>query len=278
MKKNIFSLQTFIAIAFFTLLFVLAYGILNENVPDWWGTNEIVHTTADKENEDFIAPGKTLWDLVDLLLVPFVIALGGYLFNQAQQARNLEFTETQNENQRKISLDQNQEQILQKYLDEMKYLLLEKKLATTKDKTVRKLARSYTLTALRSLNNPYLDVAGRGRNRRKGSLVRFLYEMDLISGVNPVLSLNKANLEFAYMRKGDLSQANFNGAYLKGADLRKAILQEATLIDAYLPEARLNEANLSKADFQKANFLGANLDDAILDGANFEGAIMPDGK
>lgn len=270
MMRKLFTLVAIIFFLAISIIFVI--GILRpQSVAAWWGTREVVSTT------------KTIWDLVDLLLIPFVIAIGGYLFNHSQQKRDQEFAEAQNENQRRIGLDRDQEQALQNYLDKMGELLLEKKLNTTKDKVLLNLARSRTLTILRSLNNQYVDIEGRGRNRRKGSLARFLYEMNLISGKKPIISLRKANLEFAFMHSGEFIRVNFEDAFLKDADLRKANLQEATLINAYLPGARLNDANLSKADLtnanlQKANLQGAKLDDAILDNVDFRGAIMPDGR
>lgn len=266
------------------ILGIFLFGIINQrSVSEVWGTVEKTRQYTDADTGELvIKTDKSIWDLVNLLLVPLIIAVGGYLFNQAQQARNLEFTESQNDNQRRIGLDRDQEQALQNYLDKMGELLLEKKLSTTKDKVVLNLARSRTLTILRSLNNQYLDIEGRGRNRRKGSLARFLYEMNLITGTEPIISLRKANLEFAYMHKGEFSQANFEDAYLKEADLRNANLEGSILINAYLPGARLNGANLSSANLtnanlQKANLLGAKLDDANLTGADLKETIMPDG-
>jgi hypothetical protein len=286
MKKvvRIISIAFTVVVALTLLVIVIffVYGILNEGLlPTWLGTNKVID--ANK----IISPPKTLWDLVNLLLIPIVLTIGGYLFNQSQQKRDQEFAEAQNENQRRIGLDRDQEQALQNYLDKMSELLLEKKLGTTKDKVILNLARSRTLTILRSLNNQYLDIAGRGRNRRKGSLARFLYEMNLITGKKPIISLSRANLEFAYMNGDDFFQVNFKDAYLKEADLRNANLQEAILVNAYLPNARLKEANLIKADLtkanltkanlQKANLIGATLDGAIFDGADLQDAIMPDG-
>jgi hypothetical protein len=256
-----------------------AYNIVKEiEVDDWWGINKILDA-----NSKTISPAKTIWDLVDLLLIPLVIAIGGYLFNQTQQKRDQVFAEAQNENERRIGLDRDQEQALQSYLDKMGDLLLEKKLSTTKDKVVLNLARSRTLTVLRSLNNQFLDIKNAGENRRKGSLARFLYEMNLINGKKPIISLRRANLSYAFLHSGELAGANFEGTYLSEADLRNADLRDAYLTDCYLRGARLNDAhldgaNLTEADLKRANLEGAHLNGAILDGVDFEGAIMPDGS
>ena len=270
-----------IAIIFLAIIAgIFLLGIINQQaVSEVWGTIEKTTqytnvNTGKIETKTY----RTVWDLVDLLLIPMVIAVGGYFFNQEQQKREQGFAEAQNENQRKIGLDRDQEQSLQNYLDKMGELLLEKKLNTTKDKVVLNLARSRTLTILRSLNNPYLDIDGRGRNRRKGSLARFLYEMNLITGKKPIISLYKANLEYAYMHGGELVGVNFTNTYLKEADLRKSDLRKAILVNAYLPGARLNDANLTGANLEGANLTGAVLDGAILDGADMKGAIMPDGS
>jgi uncharacterized protein YjbI with pentapeptide repeats len=281
------ALPILITVSLFVLFALLVYGVLNENaLPTYWGVNSFSKQVIDQNGKvatrELVSPAKTVWDLVDLLLIPFVLAAGGYLFNHSQQKREQEFSEAQNENQRRIGLDRDQEAALQNYLDKMGELLLEKKLNTTKDEVVLNLARSRTLTILRSLNNQYLDIDGRGRNRRKGSLARFLYEMDLIAGENPVINLRKANLEYAYMHGGEFIRANFSGVYLKEADLRNSDLRAALLIDTYLSGARLNDANLrsanlTRANLRKANLAGANLVEAILDEADLEGAIMPDG-
>ena len=144
--KKLINIRTLIGIGLLALLVIFICGIMKDKaIPDWWGTNEITNKVANNVNEEVISPRKTIWDLVNLLLVPLVIAVGGYLFNQAQQARNLEFSEAQNENDRWISLDRDQEEVFQNYLDKMGELLLEKNLNTTKDKVVLNLARSRTL-------------------------------------------------------------------------------------------------------------------------------------
>jgi len=286
MTKNAQRILLSIAIIFLAIIAgIFVFGIINQQaVSEVWGTIEKTTQYTNVNTGKIVTKTyRTVWDLVDLLLIPLVIAVGGYFFNQAQQKREQEFAEAQNENQRRIGLDRDQEQALQNYLDKMGELLLEKNLNTTKNKVVLNLARSRTLTILRSLNNQYLDIEGRGRNRRKGSLARFLYEMKLIIGKKPIISLRKANLEFAYMHSGEFVRVNFEDVYLKDADLRKANLQEAILINAYLPGARLNNANLSKANLtnanlQKANLQGAKLDDAILENVDFREAIMPDGS
>jgi uncharacterized protein YjbI with pentapeptide repeats len=275
-----------IAITFLAIIAgIFVLGIINQQaVSEVWGTIEKTTQYTNVNTGKIVTKTyRTVWDLVDLLLIPLVIAVGGYFFNQAQQKREQEFAEAQNENQRRIGLDRDQEKALQNYLDKMGELLLEKKLNTTKDKVVLNLARSRTLTILRSLNNQYLDIDGRGRNRRKGSLARFLYEMNLITGKKPIISLYKANLEYAYMHGGEFVGVNFTNTYLKEADLRKSNLEKALLVNAYLPGARLNDANLKNvnltgAKLQGANLTGAVLDGALLDNADMKGAIMPDGS
>jgi uncharacterized protein YjbI with pentapeptide repeats len=286
MSKGVRRTLLSVAIIFLAIIAgIFVIGIINQQaVSEVWGTLEKTTQYTNANTGKIVTKTyRTVWDLVDLLLIPLVIAVGGYFFNQAQQIREQEFAEAQNENQRRIGLDRDQEQALQNYLDKMGELLLEKKLNTTKDKVVLNLARSRTLTILRSLNNQYLDIDGRGKNRRKGSLARFLYEMNLITGKKPIISLYKANLEYAYMHGGEFVGVNFTNTYLKEADLRKSNLEKALLVNAYLPGARLNDANLKNvnltgANLQGANLTGAVLDGAILDSADMKDTIMPDGS
>ncbi len=61
--------------------------------------------------------GKNLWDWLQLLIIPAVLAIGGYLFNFAT-----------GRTEREIALDKQREDALQAYIDNMSALLLEKDL------------------------------------------------------------------------------------------------------------------------------------------------------
>src|SRR5215207_3399094 len=58
-------------------------------------------------------PTKTLWDWLDLLIVPAVLAIGGYLFNNSQNQRTRRATEQRAQND-----------ALQAYLDHMSEMLI----------------------------------------------------------------------------------------------------------------------------------------------------------
>ncbi|MGZ3611524.1 MAG: hypothetical protein ACXVBU_15830, partial [Ktedonobacteraceae bacterium] len=62
-----------------------------------------------------IVQGKTLWDWLQLLIIPVVLALGGYLF-----------TYTTGRTEREIASDRQCEEALQAYIDKISELLLEK--------------------------------------------------------------------------------------------------------------------------------------------------------
>lgn len=194
-------------------------------------------------------PGKTLWDLLDLIIVPVALGLGAYFLNKAQSR-----------NEQLIASNQQQEELLQNYIDAMTTLVLEKDLCKAngenfEGKNLRNIARSRTLTVLRALDTPNKD----GNNRRRASLIRFLYETELIIGENPVICLKKANLEVAYLRRQDLKNARLEGVSLYNADLRDADLRGANLEGAYLVNAKL----------QGVDFTGANLNNAALKGAYY---------
>src|SRR5919199_1816586 len=75
---------------------------------------------------------KTLWDWLDLLIVPAVLAVGAYLFNQAEK-----------KNDRAIAEDNQRERALQTYLDRMSELLLKENLLQSQPgDEVRAVARS----------------------------------------------------------------------------------------------------------------------------------------
>ncbi len=156
---------------------------------------------------------RTLWEWLGLLIVPAVLALGGYLFTRSENRRTQDIAERQRaldqklaeqrtNEARKIADERRQDDLLQAYLDQMGSLLLEEDLRNSEENSeARTLAWAWTSTVLSRLNGV-----------RKGSVVRFLYEAGLIARDRRVLDLSGADLNGA-----NLSRAALSGVILSGA-------------------------------------------------------------
>jgi uncharacterized protein YjbI with pentapeptide repeats len=198
--------------------------------------------------------GKTLWDLLQLLIVPLVLVGIGFLFEMQQAERE----ERRARAERNLAEQRAQDEALQAYLDEMGSLLLAKDgLRESKERSEeRTLARARTLTVL-----------GRLDPGRKTALIQFLVEANLIQSVEgkaPIITLSganliKADLSEANLLGADLSEANLHDANLHDANLHDANLHNANLIEANLRDADLSDADLSDADLIEANLIEANL-------------------
>src|SRR5690348_15131218 len=118
-------------------------------------------------------PNKTLWDWMQLLIIPVVLAIVAIWFNRVER-----------KNERDIYRDNQQANALETYFDKMSDLLLKEDLRSSKsDAEVRKIARARTLSTLSQLDGT-----------RKGSLLQFLYEADLIQNERCIISLVNADL------------------------------------------------------------------------------------
>jgi uncharacterized protein YjbI with pentapeptide repeats len=208
---------------------------------------------------------KTLWDWMQLLIIPAVLTVGAFLFNRAERI-----------SEQAIALDNQRAATLQTYLDRMSKLLLKKSLRTSKpDDEVRNVARTQTLTVVRGLDG-----------NRKRTVLQFLYESGLISNHEgqSIVSLERASLQGINLHNADLAGANLNRTSLRQADLRNANLHKTSLCRAKLTDANLSEADLSEADLSDtildgvklchADLSHANLCGADLSGADLRGAIV----
>jgi uncharacterized protein YjbI with pentapeptide repeats len=247
--------------------------------------------------------GKTLWDWLQLLIVPLALAVIGFVFSiqqdnrqhaieakRAQQAQQLEDQRAQAEQE--IQAKRTEQATLQTYLNQLGTLLLDRNLREADENSdVRRLARGRTLVVF--------DAISAFRQVRA---LRFLYEADLIQAMpdeQPVISLDNTSLPDielpgrAFLRGAHLQQANLSGANLRHADLRYtylpraelqhtdlegADLEGADLEGAFLNSANLSEANLVDADLSRAeknqSERGANLSNANLSGTNLKGANL----
>lgn len=228
---------------------------------------------------------RTLWDLLQLLIVPLVLAAGGLWFTVQQEAR-----------QQQLEADRADDAALQAYLDQMSTLLVEKDLrASGQTSEVRTLARARTLTVLERVDSS-----------RRTQVMRFLLEANLVqvhgpgAKGNPVISLADANLSGADLSSTqltgdapvgvavpvyvvDLSGADLNYADLSGADLSGASLYCADLVGADLSCADLSSTLLEKTDLTGANLRHAK---GIFERSDYlghqsfslAGATMPNGQ
>jgi uncharacterized protein YjbI with pentapeptide repeats len=208
--------------------------------------------------------GKTLWDWLQLLIIPVVLALGAVVFQQVNARTERQIAQQRYKQDQAIALEKQKEDLLQSYLDRMSELLLEKQLRLSQpDAEVRNIARVRTISTLIQLDAT-----------RVGYVFAFLLEAGLLGGSDPIISLYEANLagvqwSYAILINANLFGVNFSKANLFGADLRKANLSKVVF-----EAADLSKANLFKADLSKAYLLGANLSEAHLRGADLSKAHL----
>lgn len=212
--------------------------------------------------------GRTLWDWLQLLIIPFALAGVALWFNWLQSRTERALSILQSGIEREIAQDQQRENALQEYLNRMSELLLDKKLRTSKpDDEIRKIARVRTLATLRGLDGV-----------RRGMIVQFLYDSGLIDKGNAIIELDNASLygaellaatlKGARLSHTSLLKANMQWCFLESADLTWAALEGAKLNDAHLTRADLSYANLTNTDMTHAYLNQATLIEVELTGAN----------
>jgi uncharacterized protein YjbI with pentapeptide repeats len=225
----------------------------------------------------YIRP-KTATERKDLINV-FVVMAAGLIGSLTALAAvgNLYISRRNLQQQQAQANERTQDDALQNYFEQMGTLL------TDKDHPLRKaqqgdnlsvVARAWTLTVLQRL-----------MAERKSSVLRFLYDSDLInrerivvseSGLierqQPVVSLVEADLS-----RADLNEIKLSKAVLEGADLSEVKLSRADLSRADLSRAILSGADLSRANLRRAALTSARLRWADLSQANLIHADLSEG-
>ena len=202
--------------------------------------------------------GKTLWDWLELLIVPFLIAGFGLWFQSEQDKR-----------ERAIAQINSAEEAIEAYLKSMADILLNEEFTKKlypddnksnssdkddKDNPVRDVARALTIAILRRLE---------GNRRHQDVILRFLRDAELHEFI-----LKNAHLSEMDLSATSLWRFNLSGAKLRNTNLSKADLEETNLSEANLSKANLNKANLSEADLSEADLSKACLLQADLSSAN----------
>ena len=227
---------------------------------------------------------KTLWDWLQVILVPLTLTSVGIWFTKREKARDDDQRRTDRdreeryrENEGKLAENRLREATLEAYLDRMSELLLDKNLSHSKpDDEVREVARARTMTAF-----PRVGKGG------QAVILQFLYDAKLLGTFDfwkdvtttVVVSLANANLNGIKLRQARLSGAflfrvKMIHADLTGSDMERINLEGADLRGAVLKQVQLNDGLLRSADLRLADFTGANLTGANLSNSNLQGAIL----
>jgi uncharacterized protein YjbI with pentapeptide repeats len=232
---------------------------------------------------------KSLWDWMQLLLLPGVVALAATWLRKRQVEHPRETEGDPRPQAVEWERERLSEEVLQRWFDGTGKLMLDNGLRTSPpEHDVRQLARARTLAALRELDA-----------KRKGLLLRFLHESNLIlkhqasvdlqgadfSGADLngaildsaslyAVDLSGANLAIVNLNGAELRKADLSGTDLSGSDLRATELNAANLTGALLTVADLRGGNLSEADLIGANLAGGDLQGTNLSGANLSGANL----
>ncbi|NMC45240.1 MAG: pentapeptide repeat-containing protein [Chloroflexi bacterium] len=221
---------------------------------------------------------KTLWDWLELLIIPMLLGFLAYLFTNSQKSREIELTKINQQNE-----------TLQQYFNQMTSLLLE--IDNFDDKTIKttsRIARATTLAVLEIVDG-----------KQKGQILRFLTEAELINKESPFILLKRANftytiLDLLFCNTCDLNGINFdyailpwshfNNSMMSGISMRYANLANADFSNsdlAYvlftnsnLSHAKLSMSNLYKGNFQNSNLRNADLSKAHIHFANFYSANL----
>lgn len=215
---------------------------------------------------------KTLWDKASVVIQAFgALGILVSLIGLAVTVHEFDVQQTSNAAQ---ALDQQRQDTLNEYLDDMSALVLQYGLTTSKPNSpTRAIAVARTLTAVRNLDGS-----------RKATIIRYLWEAGLLTGPQPIVNINGADLNLVVFTnvvlkgvdlvKLALNYAQINGAQLAAADLSGSALFDATMIGANLTSANLTYSDPIGASLTDATLTRANLRYADLDGADFAGATL----
>lgn len=263
-----------LVILFIFVVALVLLSILMGYTVSWTGFGDFTTNSGE------FVRGKTLWDWLELLVIPLSLVVGGYILNRSERDSERQRAEDRAKLEREIATDRQREATLQSYLDRMAELLLEKKLLSTKDKEIRDVARIRTLTVLRGLDA-----------KRKRIVLFFLNEAGLIDSQKECL----VDLMGADLTDMDLSGALLTHVNLRGADLSRSDFQEVVFDGCNLSDAKLISTNLKEVDFEgnigpglptilfDADLSFANLTDAqvsierLQTTKSLENAILPNG-
>ena len=209
---------------------------------------------------------KTLWDWMELLIIPAILGFAAIYLNFQLKENELNFTREEHRRDENNNRDQFREKLFQDYLNNISDLLV--KDVNETESVFRNLMIARTITTLKSLDT-----------KRINAVFQFLRSCNLNYAEKNFISFEHADLAYGEFMECDMHSANLFRANFAMANLYKAILASANLgsadlfnanlMQAYLMGANLRNANLMDANLIRADLSRADLTDAHLERASF---------
>lgn len=276
-----------------TLIVLLAFFTVDGFVNGWEPWTGFGQATYQQNQGELLRPARTLWDWMELLIVPIVLTIGAFLLQQTEKRISDQAIEGKSRVDREIAHERNQEEIFDNYLKTI--------FGTLGEISQGALSDALLNTRKQELQVRTLVTVRRLDSKRNKMLFRLLRDLKLVglSGDQDYISFVDADLEGSNLEGVDLTELNFEGANLRAANLRHTILQSsnmqkvdltdadltgADLVSTQLQEAKLRRANLSRANLRNANLqkakmrqailVNADLKEADLNGANLVAAVL----
>jgi uncharacterized protein YjbI with pentapeptide repeats len=235
--------------------FVANWAVRPDVAPIWTGFG--------KYDEETDGPrAKTLWDWMDLLIIPLAVGILAWSFKEAEKEKANRSEEERSQNE---SLDS--------FIKIMTELIIKHNLTNEKSSfESRTIARTRINLAFSNLNKV-----------RKGQVLQFLFESGLIDKT-PKINILGADIKGAVLDGIVLSQAEIKGVYFNKASIKSSNLNRtvftgcdfsgADLSDSLVNETDLSYTNLSRAKLKNMDLTSVNFEGADLTKANLRGSII----
>ena len=234
-----------VILVIFVLFFLIKWAIKPDISPDWTGF-------AAYDEEKLGARSKTLWDWLDLLIIPVVLAIIAFLYKEFEKIKS----------KRDIRI-QRQHQAVDDFIQIITELSLDHNLATKKPKDgTKEIARSRVIFVLENIDG-----------ERKGQILQFLYESNLID-LTPKVVLVGANFKGIQLTGIDLHSSEIRGAYFQNSDLQKSNLDQALFVGCNFLKSNFSESKVENTDFSYSNLSSCEFQNMNLSTVNFEGANL----
>lgn len=226
------------------LLCYIGYLAFLPEPPAWTGFGKLI-------KDEKIEPAKTLFDWLDLLIIPLSIGLLGWLYKEAEKSKT-----------KKIEEERARSESLNSFFNIITDLLKDHDLSGTPSKQTKAMAKTRINVTLSQLDGG-----------RKGQLLQFLYESDLID-ISPKMKLLGANFNDSILDQIVLGGSEIRGAYFKNATIKEANLNGIILNSSNLENANLSGSLVDNSDFGYTNLKNSVMKNMNLTTVDFTGADL----
>lgn len=242
--------KVFLWFLIISLLYLILLLSINPSLaPSWFGIYEDPIPLNMPGNYIIIhQQSKTLWDWLQLLLVPIILILGGFWLNRSESRHSLEMQKSINDTNLSIEKERFEDGILNSYINDIAQMIINSDTAKLRTNRIMAVYKIKTLTTLNRLNS-----------ERRNYLIQFLVDSKMLNYWDFLSDFKNIHVSGIFFNDVSFDDFKFIGSSISSSRFFSCSIQSSKSSHSDFTSSMFNDMKINIFDISSSKFIQSSL-------------------